>query len=1211
MLELFAGTAQNNAAMTIPVEAQYTVANTTWGYREATFTPPTTGTYFVGWHATSPATQSGYIYVDDVTVWPDGQCSAPTSVTVNYGCGCGFRQIHGGRARRLWWSLQYQWYTGLACQTGNEIVGATTDSLWVLASGIYSCKAYIINAVDCAICDSGYADVVNCSIPLTVPFTEGFESTTGQLLPVCWTAIDVNADGRPWRTNTSAPRTGLRYGYNQYSTGTATDDWMFTRGFSLTAGDTVVVDYWYRCGILSTSYDESLELRAGTAPDVASMTIIVDTNFVFTQVATYQLRSGLLIAPTTGTYYLGWHAGYLINQGGVNVDDISVYEYGDCGAPVVDVPAVSSSIFATLTCGATGGFGGALQYQWYTGTPCTPGNEIVGATARQYTTFTSGVFSCKAWFVDPVACSACDSAEATIVPDPCLPGSVPPIFEPWANTGLPTCWSQENGNGDSYSWNSSTTYYYSSPYAAYLYTSTTPANDWLFSGPVQLTADSTYRIQYWRRASSATYTQTLKLAVGTNRHSTAMTTVLLTPYTFNSIVWAPDVAQYTAPATGSYYFGLQNLTSVSSGSVYADDFRIYKIGDCGAPTAVTAAAAVGPDSAGLTATVTGGFGGPIQYQWYTGETCTPGNEIVGATNATYWAQTTGTYACLAYYVNAGTCGLCDSAYATVLPCNTNPVTTWPFLESFEGLTTPNLPECWRRQDVNGDNRIWSSSASYYRTGTRSAYVTYSSSGTFPVDDWLFTKALSVTAGDTVVVDYWYRCALTSASYTEALEVKAGTGARADLMTITVDPLFTFSAVATHLNHTPYFIAPTTGIYYVGWHCSSGINQGGIAIDDIAIYPSSFCEAPTVDVPAVANPGTVTLTATPTGGWGTGPYYQWYTGVACAAGNEIAGANSAQYTTATSGVYSCKVLRGACFACDSAYADILVPGPGEVCGTAFTLTPPVVGTPTVVTGTTVGFYPNCTVMCPEASSGPDLFYVMTLAGTQGRDCRRIAIAMAGDGTGDTDPFLSIYQGLGNCCGTPLYCNDDAASFTPLPGWDVPAQHPALSREAYIAAELEPGTYYIRVSYWSTLSGPFTLSVYDNGYCNEPCDSAQAFTVYLNPTNPSQVWWHFNALSTGTYKVFTTTVKNNDGNPDNGADPQWSLDTTLEITAIGAVECADLDGGPAVNGYENFSVVHDCPIVGRCCYGEITAPTCVDNEQADCLTLGWHMEPVAQL
>ena len=1197
-LEVLVGQTTVPAEMTT-IDPLFTFSNiSTYTLRSVGFSVPSTGTYYVAWHAGGGINQGG-VLMDDIAIYPDTSCLAPTSVTVTGGTGQDAvvlaAAFTGGQG-----APHYQWFTGLGTTAGNEIVDATAATYTATASGVYTCKVWRgWDATGCAAWDSCYADVVICSEPLTtLPVYESFEYTTGQALPACWDSVDVNADSRPWRTNTNYPRTGLRNAYNQYSTGSATDDWMFSRGISLTANDTIMVEYWYRCSLTSASYSESLELKAGSTPEVASMAIVVDTNFTFSAVSAYTQRAGRLIVPSSGTYYFGWHAGYLINQGGVVIDDITIYRYGTCGAPQVTVPAVMAQTAVTLTCNTSGGHGGLAQYQWYTGTPCTPGNEIAGATNRTYTTFSSGIFSCKAWMVDPVTCSGCDSAVATVTPDPCLPGGLPPMYEPWSAASLPTCWSQENANGDGYSWSYGSSYYVSSPYAAYLYTSTTPANDWLFSGPLQLTADSTYRIEYWRRASSATYAQTLKLAVGTNRHSTAMTTTLLAPYTFNNVgtgaaAFVQDVAQYTAPATGSYYFGLQNLTSVSGGSVYADDFRIYKVGDCAPPTSVTVNSMVGADSAVLACAVVGGFGSAVQYQWYNGATCTAGNEIVGATNATFTTMVSGDYACKAYYAGSDACALCDSATATVVQCNVAP--TLPYSEGFESVTTPALPICWTMQDVNNDARKWVGSTNSPHGGTKSAYVQYSVS-TSAADDWLFSRPVSLVAGQMYVVDYWFRSYLTSTSYIERLEVKAGSTANPAAMTIAIDPLFNFMS-STYDMHSAEFSVPITGLYYLGWHCASSPNAGGVILDDINVYTQGPCGAPTVTVPATPGSGNVTLTATATGGFGGSLHYQWYTGTDCLAGNQIAGATGNQYVTTVSGTFSCKAWRAdeaTCWSCDSAYADIIPPQPGETCATALTITTPTTGVPTVVAGTTVGFWPNYPNTCVSGvSNDADVYYQLTLAGQPSIGCRRIAMALSGGG----DMHLAVYQGLANCGGTALLCNDDVAEFTNLPGWDVPAQHPASATASYVAADLEPGTYLIRVARFTT-AGACTLSVYDNGACYEPCDPATGLTVYMSLANPSQVWWHFVAPSQGSYKIFTTTVRNNDGNPDNGADPQWSLDTTLEVLAAGTVECIDLDGGPSVNGYENFAVVHDCPIIGRCCYGDPFAPTCADNTEAQC-------------
>jgi len=153
-------------------------------------------------------------------------------------------------------------------------------------------------------------------------------------------------------------------------------------------------------------------------------------------------------------------------------------------------------------------------------------------------------------------------------------------------------------------------------------------------------------------------------------------------------------------------------------------------------------------------------------------------------------------------------------------------------------------------------------------------------------------------------------------------------------------------------------------------------------------------------------------------------------------------------------------------------------------------------------------------------------------------------------------------------------------------------------SYIAAALNAGTYIIRVAYSGSASGAYTLMVYDNGACVQPCNPATSVTVYLSPT-AGHTWLNFSAPDTGDYVVYSTIVKNNDGDPRDG-DPQWTLEGTVHVSTAGNYNWTDPG---ALAGYKNYAVVHDCGSpIGRCCYGPLNNPSCADNSEAQCTTLG---------
>lgn len=156
-----------------------------------------------------------------------------------------------------------------------------------------------------------------------------------------------------------------------------------------------------------------------------------------------------------------------------------------------------------------------------------------------------------------------------------------------------------------------------------------------------------------------------------------------------------------------------------------------------------------------------------------------------------------------------------------------------------------------------------------------------------------------------------------------------------------------------------------------------------------------------------------------------------------------------------------------------------------CENAFPLVNPSPGSPTTVSGSTSCASMSCSennLDCDYASNGPDVFYTLTL-----NTCRRIDINLTGG-----DMHLSVYA-QGMCClQPPLLCNDDYAHFIPPP-WADPSHIPAGALESYVAAELNPGLYYIRVGRFSSGSGAFTLNVFDNGPCPAPCGGTVALNI----------------------------------------------------------------------------------------------------------------------
>ncbi len=253
-----------------------------------------------------------------------------------------------------------------------------------------------------------------------------------------------------------------------------------------------------------------------------------------------------------------------------------------------------------------------------------------------------------------------------------------------------------------------------------------------------------------------------------------------------------------------------------------------------------------------------------------------------------------------------------------------------------------------------------------------------------------------------------------------------------------------------------------------------------------------------------------------------------------------------------------------------------------------------------TTTLEGATNSCTDACDYTSSGPDQFYYFTL-----NECRLIAIM--GD---PNDPHISVY-GDGDCCGTAILCNDDWGNNADLDllAWLPPTTRPTATFGSMVADSLPAGTYYVRAGNFGTgWSGDYTLSIMDFGPCViAPCDPITDLTIKVETVGSvaDHIRLGWTAPQADDYKVWSTLNPANDGNPNDGADADWTLEATLLGLLAGPntwdAPAGFIPGAPVV-GPKIYVVTAVCePFqapTGRCCYG---VDNCADITQAACADL----------
>jgi hypothetical protein len=168
--------------------------------------------------------------------------------------------------------------------------------------------------------------------PLSVfPVIEGFESTT--FPPTDWGRIDIANDGTVDGSTTPATFYGMwgraatttyrgggcaRYLWEQTLVNGA-DDWLINQPMTLQAGTSYIVSFYIR----TSTANEAMTVTIGTEPTPAAQTTIL-ANYDPLYSTSYMFKGIVFTVPTTGTYYIGFHANTPTNQLWIRMDDIKV-----------------------------------------------------------------------------------------------------------------------------------------------------------------------------------------------------------------------------------------------------------------------------------------------------------------------------------------------------------------------------------------------------------------------------------------------------------------------------------------------------------------------------------------------------------------------------------------------------------------------------------------------------------------------------------------------------------------------------------------------------------------------------------------------------------------------------------------------------------------------------------------------------------------------
>jgi subtilisin family serine protease len=433
------------------------------------------------------------------------------------------------------------------------------------------------------------------------------------------------------------------------------------------------------------------------------------------------------------------------------------------------------------------------------------------------------------------------------------------------------------------------------------------------------------------------------------------------------------------------------------------------------------------------------------YQWQSSPNNSTWTNISGATGFTYNVSVSSA----TYFRCIVTCNSLSSNSTSILVnFLSSAITSYPHVENFDASSA--VPCGWLVENVNADSKTWNIGTTNPRSSTNC--VTYSYNVSEAANDWLFTPALTMTAGSTYRVRFWYRA--RSSSYPEKLEIKWGNAQNSSAMTSST--IFSNSNI-TNTSYTEgvtTVIAPANaGTYYVGFRVFSAADMYDLHIDDVTIEQvSTGCTTPTVGgtaslISPIESGSNSTFTLT---GY-NGTSLQWeISSNAGASWNSISGATSAIYTAAFYlGTYQVRA-RVSRTNCTDAYSNVVNLVVNPKVGDNFNL--PVIVNTTNYSGnfsntSTSGFTNQY-----NGQSSADIYFKVTT----GACIDSLEVSTCGSAM---DTYLTLLNSSGNL----ITFNDDDGNL-------------CSGTPASIKVAVLPNTvYYVVAEGYNTTTGSFTLNI----------------------------------------------------------------------------------------------------------------------------------------
>lgn len=162
-------------------------------------------------------------------------------------------------------------------------------------------------------------------------------------------------------------------------------------------------------------------------------------------------------------------------------------------------------------------------------------------------------------------------------------------FDDITTPELPCGWVVTDNNEDQITWETSAFFPNSSPSSMKIgYNSTLDMDDWFYTPELVFESGVTYELEFYYRARSATYPESMTVWLGTGQDVSNMDEILIDLQNFTNDEYVVATVNFSPENDGSYHIGFHGNSEAYQYEIYVDDITVSIVSEnCENPTNLT------------------------------------------------------------------------------------------------------------------------------------------------------------------------------------------------------------------------------------------------------------------------------------------------------------------------------------------------------------------------------------------------------------------------------------------------------------------------------------------------------------------------------------------------------------------------------------------------------------------------------------------------